>query len=166
MAMNGGLWRDEKRTPGPWPQGKRAPLAIILVVVALLAFSQFHNKTALAIFVIGIGFCAFYCAARPDPERHREERYTRGSGWWLGVIMSKTTDRCDTSDLGPHGHRHLHPRSPRAPRQQISHTYPFLRDALSSAPGGLGRRSWMARGSSVQEQRHLQSAKPLDSTGG
>jgi uncharacterized membrane protein YfcA len=89
MAMNGGLWRDEKRRPGPWPQGKRAPLAVIAVVVALLAFSQLHNKTVLAIFVTGIGLCAFYCAARLNPERHREERYTRGSGWWLGVIMSK-----------------------------------------------------------------------------
>jgi hypothetical protein len=45
--------------------------------------------TVLAIFVIGIGLCAFYCAARLNPKRHRGERYTRGSGWWLGVIMSR-----------------------------------------------------------------------------
>jgi hypothetical protein len=89
MAMNGDLWRDEKRSPGPWPQGKRAPLAVIAVVVALLAFSQLHNKTILAVSVIVIGVGAFYCAVRLNPERHREERYTRGSGWWLGVIMSK-----------------------------------------------------------------------------
>jgi uncharacterized membrane protein YfcA len=89
MARNGGLWRDEKISPGPWPQGKRAPLALIAVVVALLAFSQLHNRTVLAVFVIAIGLGAFYCAARLNPERHRQERYTRGSGWWLGVIMSK-----------------------------------------------------------------------------
>ena len=89
MVMNGGLWRDEKRSPGPWPQGKRAPLAIIAVIVGLVALSQLHNKTVLAIFVIVIGLGAFYCAVRLNPERHREERYTRGSGWWLGVIMSK-----------------------------------------------------------------------------
>jgi hypothetical protein len=40
------LWRDEKRSPGPWPQGKRAPLAIVAVVVALVAF------------LMGIGICA------------------------------------------------------------------------------------------------------------
>ena len=48
-----------------------------------------HQTRCLTRPVIGIGLCAFYCAARLNPERHREERYTRGSGWWLGVIMSK-----------------------------------------------------------------------------
>lgn len=52
-------------------------------------FSQLHNKTVLAVIVITIGLGAFYCATRLNPERHREERCTRGSGWWLGVIMSK-----------------------------------------------------------------------------
>jgi uncharacterized membrane protein YfcA len=80
------LWRDEKRAPGPWPQGKRASLAI---VVALVVFDHLHNRTVLGVFVVCIGLCAFYCAVRLNPERHREERYTRGSGWWLGVVMSK-----------------------------------------------------------------------------
>lgn len=62
---------------------------MVAVIVALLAFSQLHNKTVLAIFVIVIGLGAFYSAARLNPERHRQERYTRGSGWWLGVLMSK-----------------------------------------------------------------------------
>jgi uncharacterized membrane protein YfcA len=83
------LWRDEKRSPGPWPQGRRAPLAIIAVVVALVAFDQLHNRTVLGVFVVCIGLGAFYCAVRLNPERHREERYTRRSGWWLGVVMSK-----------------------------------------------------------------------------
>ncbi|MGA7704501.1 MAG: hypothetical protein WB998_06350 [Solirubrobacteraceae bacterium] len=87
--MSGNLWKDEKRSPGPWPQGNRAPLAMIAVVLALAALSQLHNKTVLAVFVIVIGLGAFYCAVRLNPERHREERYTRGSGWWVGLIMSK-----------------------------------------------------------------------------
>jgi hypothetical protein len=84
-----GLWRDEKRSPGPWPQGRRAPLAIVAVVVALVAFDQLHNRTVIGVFVVCIGLGAFYCAVRLDPGRHREERYTRGPGWWLGVAMSK-----------------------------------------------------------------------------
>ena len=45
--MNGNLWRDEKTRPGPWPQGKRAPLAIMAVVVALLALASFTTKQSL-----------------------------------------------------------------------------------------------------------------------
>ena len=61
------LWRDEKRSPGPWPQGKRAPLAIVAVVVALVAFGHLHNRTVLGVFVVCIGLGAFYCAVRLDP---------------------------------------------------------------------------------------------------
>jgi hypothetical protein len=83
------LWRDEKRSPGPWPQGKRAPLAIIATVLAVLAVRQLHDRTVLGVLVIVIGLGGFYAAARLNPERHANERYTRGTGWWLGVLMSK-----------------------------------------------------------------------------
>jgi hypothetical protein len=53
------LWRDEKRSPGPWPQGKRAPLAIVAVVVALVAFDQLHNRTVIGVFVVCIGLRAW-----------------------------------------------------------------------------------------------------------
>jgi hypothetical protein len=90
-----GIWKDEKRSPGYLPQGRRRPLAILALFafwVLWRVFAQHHiPKTALGIFVILIGLGSFYGAAKMNQKRLGEERYTRGPGWWLGWLISKTS---------------------------------------------------------------------------
>jgi hypothetical protein len=90
----GGLWKDEKRSPGYLPQGRRAPLALLaLVALWLLSRLFLHDlgRTLLAAFVILIGLSAFWVAWRMNSQRLAEERYTRGPGWILGLLISKTS---------------------------------------------------------------------------
>ncbi len=90
-----GIWKDERRSPGYLPQGRRRPLAIItLVVVYFLArvlTKDVLNRTELSIFVILIGLSAFWVAARMNEQRLEEERYMRGPGWMIGWLISKTS---------------------------------------------------------------------------
>ncbi len=90
----GGLWKDEKRSPGYLPQGRRAPLALlaVVVVVGVLARLLVHNVglTVLSVFVILIGLSAFWAALRMNEQRLEDERYTRGPGWLIGLLISKT----------------------------------------------------------------------------
>jgi hypothetical protein len=52
-----------------------------------------HNlpKAALGVFVIPIGLSAFWVAARMNNARLAEQRNTRGPGWWMGWLISKTS---------------------------------------------------------------------------
>ena len=88
-----GLWKDEKTRPGPWPQGKRAPLAIITVIVVVILMRvllpQLRGTPVLGIFIVVIALGGFYTAARLDPERLQQQRYSRGPGWILGLAVSK-----------------------------------------------------------------------------
>jgi hypothetical protein len=90
-----GIWKDERRSPGYLPQGRRRPLAIVaLGVVYLLArllTKDVLNRTELSIFVILIGLSAFWVAARMNEQRLEEERYMRGPGWMIGWLISKTS---------------------------------------------------------------------------
>jgi hypothetical protein len=90
-----GLWKDERRSPGYLPQGRLRPLALIAVaVVGLLSrllVRHVLTRTELCIFVIAIGLSSFWVAARMNKKRLAEERYTRGPGWWLGWLISKTS---------------------------------------------------------------------------
>jgi uncharacterized membrane protein YhaH (DUF805 family) len=84
------MWQDEKRRPGPLPQTRWLPLVLVLLVVVGLAVKQVHG-VLLAIFVILIGLGSFYAAAQMNIHRLEDERYSRGPGWWLGVLLSKTS---------------------------------------------------------------------------
>jgi uncharacterized membrane protein YfcA len=90
-----GIWKDEKRSPGYLPQGRRRPLALLAVVafgVLWRVFLHHHiPKTALGVFVILVGLGSFYGAAKMNQKRLAEERYVRGPGWWLGWLISKTS---------------------------------------------------------------------------
>jgi hypothetical protein len=84
------MWRDEKRRPGPFPQSRYAPLLILLAFVAVALVRPLRGAP-LAILVIIIGLGSFYAAARMDRARLEDERYARGPGWWLGLLISKTS---------------------------------------------------------------------------
>jgi hypothetical protein len=90
-----GPWKDERRSPGYLPQGRRRPLAVLTLIVFLVAWRLFirhHIPTdVLAAFVILIGLSGFWIAARMNEQRLHEERYTRGPGWWVGWLISKTS---------------------------------------------------------------------------
>jgi uncharacterized membrane protein YhaH (DUF805 family) len=90
-----GLWKDERRSPGYLPQGRRKPFAILaLIVVGLLArfvIRDLMTRTELALFVILIGLSSFWVAAKMDQRRLEDERYSRGPGWFIGWLISKTS---------------------------------------------------------------------------
>jgi hypothetical protein len=87
------FWQDEKRSPGPLPQGNRVALAVRLVVAAalVLAISQIHSHVALGLFVVLIGLSGLYTVARLNRRRLDDMRYTRGPGWLIGLLVSKTS---------------------------------------------------------------------------
>lgn len=91
----GGIWKDERRSPGPWPQGRRKPLAIVAAIVAALLarvlVRRVFDQTALGVLVILIGLTSFWVAARLDRGRLDRERYGRGPGWWISLLISKTS---------------------------------------------------------------------------
>lgn len=64
-----------------------------VLVVGLLARFVVHalTRVELGVFVILIGLSAFWVAARMNPARLEAERYTRGPGWWIGWLISKTS---------------------------------------------------------------------------
>jgi hypothetical protein len=89
-----GLWKDEKRSPGYFPQGRRAPLATVaLIVVAGLSrlFVRHLSMYVISPLVIVVGLGSFWVAARMNEQRLQEERYSRGPGWWIGWLISKTS---------------------------------------------------------------------------
>jgi xanthine/uracil permease len=90
-----GPWKDERRSPGYLPQGKRRPLALVALLAFYFLWSTFarHHipKTVLGVFVIVIGLSSFWVAARMNQKRLAEERYVRGPGWWVGWLVSKTS---------------------------------------------------------------------------
>jgi uncharacterized membrane protein YhaH (DUF805 family) len=85
------MWQDEKRSPGPWPQTRWAPIVVVLALIAGAAVGKIHSHVALGIFVLLIGLGAFWVAARMNQQRLADERYSRGPGWWLGWLISKTS---------------------------------------------------------------------------
>jgi hypothetical protein len=87
------FWQDQKRSPGPLPQGNRRALAIRLLVAAalLVAINSIHSRVALGSFVVLIGLGGLYTVARLNQRRLDEMRYMRGPGWWIGVLVSKTS---------------------------------------------------------------------------
>lgn len=87
------LWQDRKRSPGPFPQGSTLGLAIRLIVAAalVLLIRQVHNHIALGAFVLLIGLSGFYTVVRLNPQRLNDMRYTRGPGWMIGLMVSKTS---------------------------------------------------------------------------
>ncbi|MGA9285251.1 MAG: hypothetical protein WBV85_07395 [Solirubrobacteraceae bacterium] len=62
----------------------------MLAIAAGAAVGEIHNHVALGIFVLLIGLGALWVAARMDQGRLQDERYSRGPGWWLGLLISKT----------------------------------------------------------------------------
>jgi hypothetical protein len=90
MAQN--IWKDQQRSPGPWPQGRR-PLAIVaavvVVVVCDLAINSVHSNVVLGGFVVLISLSGFYTTARLDRKRLEQQRYTRGPGWLIGLTISR-----------------------------------------------------------------------------
>jgi hypothetical protein len=90
-----GLWRDEQRRPGFFPQGRRAPIAIISTVgvyfFARWMIRDVFDRRTLGIFVISVGLTAFWNAARMNEQRLAQERYTRGPGFVIGWMISKTS---------------------------------------------------------------------------
>ncbi len=90
-----GIWKDEKRSPGYLPQGRRAPFALLaLIVIDVLwrAFGRHHiPAVVLSPLVILIGLSSFWTASRMNEQRLQDERYTRGPGWFIGWLISKTS---------------------------------------------------------------------------
>jgi hypothetical protein len=91
--MTTGPWKDEQRRPGPWPQGRRAPLAIAAAVVAAIlvrvTLGHVHSRALLGGLVIVIALGGFYTALTLNQTRLEKQRYTRGPGWLIGVTISK-----------------------------------------------------------------------------
>ncbi len=91
--MSGGIWRDERARPGPWPQGRRRPVAILAVVVVgilvRIALGHVHSHIVLGAVVIAISLTGFYTTLRLNSRRLEEQRYTRGPGWLIGLTISK-----------------------------------------------------------------------------
>ncbi len=90
-----GVWKDQRRSPGYLPQGRRAPFALLAIVAFTIlwrVFGRHHIPVAvLSPLVILIGLSSFWAAARMNEQRLQDERYTRGPGWWLGWLISKTS---------------------------------------------------------------------------
>ena len=88
-----GFWGDEKRRPGPLPQGRPPALAIRLVIAAVgvLLIGKVHNHIVLGLLVLLIGLGGVYTTVRLNQQRVDEQRYLRGPGWWIGVLISKTS---------------------------------------------------------------------------
>lgn len=88
-----GFWGDEKQRIGPLPQGRPLALAIRLAVAAVgvVLIGKVHNHIALGIFVLLIGLGGVYTTVRLNRQRVDEQRYLRGPGWWIGVLISKTS---------------------------------------------------------------------------
>jgi len=90
-----GVWKDQRRSPGYLPQGRRAPFALLAIVAFTIVWRVFvrhHIPVAvLSPLVILIGLSSFWAAARMNEQRLQDERYTRGPGWWLGWLISKTS---------------------------------------------------------------------------
>jgi hypothetical protein len=90
-----GVWKDQRRSPGYLPQGRRAPFALLVIVAFAIVWRVFvrhHIPVAvLSPLVILIGLSSFWAAARMNEQRLQDERYTRGPGWWLGWLISKTS---------------------------------------------------------------------------
>jgi hypothetical protein len=90
-----GVWKDERRSPGYLPQGRRAPYALAAIVAFTVLWRVFlarHIPVAvLSPLVILIGLSSFWVAARMDEQRLQQERYARGPGWWLGWLVSRTS---------------------------------------------------------------------------
>jgi uncharacterized membrane protein YhaH (DUF805 family) len=89
-----GLWKDEKRSPGYFPQGRRAPLATVALLAAAglsRLFVRHLSMYVISPFVILVGLGSFWVAARMNEQRLHEERYSRGPGWWIGWLISKTS---------------------------------------------------------------------------
>ena len=89
-----GLWKDERRSPGYWPQGRRKPIAVVaLAIVALGArfVVGVLTRDELGAFVILIGLGSFWAAMKMDQKRLEDERYSRGPGWFIGWLISKTS---------------------------------------------------------------------------
>lgn len=91
--MAQGPWRDEQRWPGPWPQGRRGPIAIVVAVVVLIivnaTLNRVHSNVVLGGIVVLISLTGFYTTARLDRARLAQQRYTRGPGWFIGLTVSK-----------------------------------------------------------------------------
>jgi hypothetical protein len=87
------FWSDQKRSPGPLPQGNRLALAlrVVAAVIAVLLIDQIHNHVVIGAFVLLIGLSGFYTVARLNQGRLNAMRYTRGPGWMIGLLVSKTS---------------------------------------------------------------------------
>jgi hypothetical protein len=89
------VWKDHRRSPGYLPQGRRAPFALLAIVAFTIVWRVFMRHdipiAVLSPLVILIGLSSFWVAARMNEQRLQEERYTRGPGWWLGWLISKTS---------------------------------------------------------------------------
>jgi hypothetical protein len=91
-----GPWKDERRSPGYLPQGRRAPFALLAVVAIDVVFRLMRHHIPAAVLsplVILIGLSGFWTASRMNEQRLREQRYSRGPGWWIGWLISKTSVR-------------------------------------------------------------------------
>lgn len=90
-----GVWKDQRRSPGYLPQGRRAPFALLAIVAFAIVWRVFVRHhipvEVLSPLVILIGLSSFWAAARMNEQRLQDERYTRGPGWWLGWLISKTS---------------------------------------------------------------------------
>jgi hypothetical protein len=84
-----GKTKNAARARGRKRNGRRFVVAVALAVAA--AVGEIHNHVAIGIFVLLIWLSAFWVAARMNQHRLRNERYSRGPGLWLGLLISKTT---------------------------------------------------------------------------
>ena len=88
-----GLWRDEQRRPGPLPQGRRGPIALVAAIIVWIvvnaALNHVHSNVVLGGIVVLISLTGFYTAVRLDRTRLAKQRYTRGPGWFIGLTISK-----------------------------------------------------------------------------
>lgn len=92
-GVSGGVWKDERSRPGPWPQGRRRPLAIVAAIIAVvvvrIAFAHLHSHIVLGAIVVLISLTGFYTTVRLNRQRLEQQRYTRGPGWFIGLTISK-----------------------------------------------------------------------------
>jgi hypothetical protein len=74
-------------------QGRRLALALRIVgaAVLLLVIGRVHNHVVLGSFVLLIGLGGIYTVARLNEQRLDDMRYTLGPGWFIGLLVSKTS---------------------------------------------------------------------------